>query len=152
MMQNQKKQQTLLLFLGNSSNKRKVANKLDAEQKTVEDIQIQLVCMSTLEHIVFSIEQLDQSGNKKTVHHCSVTTGRAELNWTSKAVIIFFYLHDLLGNRNLDMIAEIFKINVRTLEGWITKSEFKKNGGVWFLTFHLTMFWTSFKKMLGLKH
>ena len=83
-----KKQRTLLLLLGNSSINHKVANKLDAERKTVEDIQIQLACMSTLEHIVFSIEQLDQSGNKKTVHHCSVTTGRAELNWTSKAVLL----------------------------------------------------------------
>ena len=59
-----KKQQTLLSFLGNTSINRNIANKLDTERKTVEDIQIQLACMTTLEHIVFSIEQLDQSGKK----------------------------------------------------------------------------------------
>ena len=48
------------------------------------------------------------------------------MTWMSRAIVIYFFLHPLLGKKDLQATSEIFNVNKRTLEGWATKEESKR--------------------------
>ena len=55
----------------------------------------------------------------------NVSSGRKELDWSTKSVIIYFHLHPALGNKDLLKSSQVFSVNPKTLEGWMTKTSMK---------------------------
>jgi len=104
-------------------NKRQVAE-LEAERKSVDELDRELECALCVERLISSIEVQVTTSSKNTVGY--VLKGRKEMDWTSRSVIIYFYLHPSLGKKDLERSARLFGVNPRTLEGWLTKHDMKK--------------------------
>ena len=104
-------------------NKRQ-AEELEAERKSVDELDRELECALCVERLICSIEAHDTASSRNTVRY--VLKGRNELDWTSRSVIIYFFLHPSLGKKDLERSAGLFRVNPRTLEGWLTKDDMKK--------------------------
>jgi len=105
------------------------------DHKSVEELEILLTCTSALERIIVMLEAKETIGTKKTVTKKDVSYGRKEMTWTSRAIVIYFFLHPLLGKKDLQLTSEIFNVNKRTLEGWVSKEEQNWHGLVSNLSF-----------------
>ena len=104
-------------------NKRQ-AEELEAERKSVDELDRELECALCIERLISFIGVHDTASSRNTVRY--VLKGRNELDWTSRSVIIYFFLHPSLGKKDLERSAGLFRVNPRTLEGWLTKDNMKK--------------------------
>ena len=116
-------QARLMQFWGKMSVNKDKVSELNAERKSVDDLDRELECAMCIEGLISSIEQKDNRETKNTVNY--FLKGRTELDWNSRSVIIYFYFHNFLGKKDLYRTAGLFRVNPRTLEGWITKMDMK---------------------------
>ena len=114
----------MMYFLGKMKVNKKTAEQIEAQRKSVEELDIELECCLLMERLISCLELEEATRNKSTVQ--KVKKGRNELDWTSRSVLIYFYLHPVLGKKDIARSAELFRICPRTLEGWVTKQDIKK--------------------------
>ena len=77
-----------------------------------------------MEDILKCIEARE-SVQRQSLSQQVVLKGKAEVNWTTRAVVVYFYYHPLLGRKDLALTSSIFGFNEKTVEGWIFKKEFR---------------------------
>lgn len=59
--------------------------------------------------------------NPKTAGKGKVTASTYRtMSWEKRSRAIFFYLHESLGNRNMELTCSLFGINILTFKNWIT--------------------------------
>jgi hypothetical protein len=54
-----------------------------------------------------------------------VSTGRDDRAWSEKSVIIYVYLHPMLGKKDAEGVAAVFGVNINTFRGWMSKKASK---------------------------
>ena len=89
-------------------------------------MEVYISCSEVLEKILLEVENrsLSESSRKKSI--TKFNFGRKELTWESRAIIIYYYLHPLLGNRDILAAVNLFGICWNTLKGWLHKNHFRK--------------------------
>jgi hypothetical protein len=121
------KQKKMLEFLGKTTVNEEHIARIESQRKSVHDLDIELECAVVLEKLINSLEIREKSLKTKSVNFAKQR--KSELTWASRSVIIYFFLHPILGKNDYERTAALFRISARTLEGWITKAEMKRRWG-----------------------
>jgi DDE superfamily endonuclease len=66
----------------------------------------------------------DNNNGSTTIKRVSM--GRDERDWDSKVVVIYAFLHPKMGKGNWQLIASAFRLNLKTFQGWMYKTEFRQ--------------------------
>ena len=119
------KQKKLMYFLGKMQVNKQHVQRVEAHRKSAEELDIELECCLSMERLISCLE-LEEATRNKNIFHKQVKQVKNEFDWMSRSVIIYFYLHPVLGKMDFARTAELFRISPRTLEGWVTKKEMKK--------------------------
>ena len=123
----QVKQDTLARWLGSMKTNEEQVSKREAQLLTIHELEVSLGCSEVLEKIIKKIEMkegCDCNDSRKTIF--SMYSGRKELTWETRSLIIYYHLHQLLGNRDIEKATSLFGVCLNTLKAWLTKTHYKQ--------------------------
>lgn len=90
----------------------------------VEEMEVKVAVIDTMECIIKKVEAARMQQLQKTVPKMSKSKNRKEMTWYERAVIVYYHVHPLLGQKSYERTQRMFDVTFKTLEGWSTKTSF----------------------------
>ena len=85
-------------------------------------MESRIIIIDILSNIVNQIEENEKIKNQLPI---KILKGRKELPWSTKATVIYFYLHPQLAQENIKFTENVFGVNSITVLGWLRKKELR---------------------------
>ncbi|KAF4140656.1 hypothetical protein GN958_ATG10150 [Phytophthora infestans] len=98
---------------------------LKIAQEKVNQLQIRRVCQDiALSTIDMTLAQLFPVDDKDISRIRSKALHYNTLTWKERSVVIFYYLHPLLGNKDAEVTCRVFGVRHATFTNWVTKHSY----------------------------
>ena len=117
-----KKSKILTNWLQKVSINEKAVKQLESNSLRHEEMESRIIIIDILSNIVNQIEENEKIKNQLPI---KILKGRKELPWSTKATVIYFYLHPQLAQENIKFTENIFGVNSITVLGWLRKKELR---------------------------
>lgn len=88
---------------------KEAAIRIESQTLHHDEMESVIVCLDVMSEIIDEVESRYEENNNKVL--LQVVKGRKEFPWSTKSVIIYFYLHEHLGNRDHQFTGNVFSVN-----------------------------------------